>query len=108
MYPDDRILVAVVTNQHDWDLVHYEDWPHPYDGPGNNTNIYYPMALPGFSWPYADNAVGFDTFEVTRYSCDRYTLNVDSTDTSIYVSVITADPSYLEVFLVDPESYKTT
>jgi hypothetical protein len=81
----------------------YENWPHPYDTAGNNTNIYYPMALPGFYWPYADSTAGFDTFEVTRYSCDRYTLNVDNTDTSIYVSVTTANPSYLEVFLVDPE-----
>ena len=80
-----------------------EDWPHPYDGPGDNTNIYYPMGLPGFYWPYVGGATGFDTFEVTKYSCDRYTLNVENTDSSIYVTVTTGSPSYLEVFLVDPE-----
>jgi len=81
----------------------FEDWPHPYDGPGDNTNIYYPLGMPGFYWPYADSATGFDTFEVTRYSCDRYSLKVGNTDSSIYVRVTTASPSYLEVFLVDPE-----
>jgi hypothetical protein len=81
----------------------YEDWPTPYDETGDNTNLYCPIAFPGFYWPYVLSNTGFDTFEVTRYSCNRYTLNVDNTDTSIYVSVTTADPSYLEVFLVDPE-----
>ena len=81
----------------------YEDWPHPYDGPGDNTNIYYPIGLPGLYWPFADSAGGIDTFEVTLYSCDRYTLNVGNSDSSIFVSVTTTDPSYLEVFLIDPE-----
>lgn len=81
----------------------YEDWPHPYDTPGDNTNIYYPISVPGFYWPYLDGTTGFDTFEITRYSCDRYKLNIDNSDSSIYVTVTTANPSYLEVFLVDPE-----
>jgi hypothetical protein len=82
----------------------YEDWPYPYDGAGpDNTNIYYPCSLPGLYWLYVDSVTGWDRFEITKYSCDRYTLNVDDTNSSIYVSVTTASPSYLEVFLVDPE-----
>jgi len=30
-----------------------EDWPHPYDGPGDNTNIYFPIAIPGLYLPFA-------------------------------------------------------
>ena len=86
-----------------YELAAYEDWPHPYDNPGDNTNIYYPITIPGLYWPFIDGTSGFDTFEVTKYSCDRYTLNVDNTDSSIYVTVTTPNPSYLEVFLVDPE-----
>jgi hypothetical protein len=81
----------------------WEDWPHPYDNAGNNTNIYFPIEVPGFHWPFADSNNGLDTFEVTLYSGDRYKLNVDNTDSSIYVSVTTDEPSYLEVFLIDPE-----
>lgn len=86
-----------------YELSTFEDWPHPYDTPGDNTNIYFPLGLPGLYWPFTDGTTGFDTFEVTKYSCDRYTLNVDNSDSSIYVTVTTSDPSYLEVFLVDPE-----
>ena len=81
----------------------YEDWPHPYDTDGDNTNIYYPVTIPGLYWPYLDDDSGFDTFEITKYTGDRYTLNVGNSDSSIYVTVTTANPSYLEVFLVDPE-----
>jgi len=81
----------------------FEDWPHPYDNAGNNTNIYFPIELPGFHWPFIDSTSGMDTFEVTLYSCDRYSLKVTNPDSSIYVSVTTDEPSYLEVFLVDPE-----
>ena len=38
-----------------------EDWPHPYDSAGNNTNIYFPIEVPGFHWPFADSATGIDT-----------------------------------------------
>ena len=81
----------------------YEDWPFPYDGQGDNTNIYFPVEIPGLHWPYVDSATGWDTFEITKYSCDRYTVNIDNSDTSIYATVTTAEPSYLEVFLLDPE-----
>ncbi|RLF33437.1 MAG: hypothetical protein DRN08_05485, partial [Thermoplasmata archaeon] len=79
-----------------------EDWPHPYDEPGDNTNIYYPIAIPGIYWPMLDGSSGFDTFEITRYSCDRYKIPISDTDTSLRVTVTTDTESYLEVFLVDP------
>jgi hypothetical protein len=80
----------------------YEDWPHPYDVPGDNTNIYFPISMPGLYWPYVDGTSGFDTFEITRYSADRYKIPISSTDSSIKVTVTTNEPSYLKVFLVDP------
>ncbi|MGC9554379.1 MAG: PPC domain-containing protein, partial [Thermoplasmatota archaeon] len=80
-----------------------EDWPHPYDGPGDNTNIYFPISIPGMWFPYAASSSGDWTLEVTKYSGDRYKIPVDTTDCSIEVSVTTEQPSYLEVFLVDPK-----
>ena len=80
-----------------------EDWPHPFDTPGDNTNIYFPIAIPGLYFPFAGSASGFTRLEVTRYSCDRYKLNIADTDTSIKVTVTTPTNSYLEVFLVDPQ-----
>lgn len=79
-----------------------EEWPHPFDGPGDNTNIYYPIATPGIYWPLLDGNSGFDTFEITRYTGDRYKIPISDTDTSLRVTVTTPTDSYLEVFLVDP------
>ncbi|RLF52049.1 MAG: hypothetical protein DRN24_03895 [Thermoplasmata archaeon] len=92
--------VGVITTR--YELGTAEDWPHPYDGPGDNTNIYFPIAIPGLYWPFIDGESGFSTFEITRYSCDRYKIPVTNVDTSIEVKVTTDTPSYLEVFLVDP------
>jgi len=77
-----------------------EDWPHPYDEPGDNTNIYYPIAIPGIYWPMIDGTSGFTKFEITRYSCERYTIPISDPDTSIKVTVTGAKD--LQVFLVDP------
>jgi hypothetical protein len=92
--------VGVITPR--FELGTEEDWPHPYDTPGDNTNIYFPIAMPGLYFPFVGSASGFDRLEVTRYSCDRYKFNVDDTDTSIRVTATTSSNSYLEVFLVDP------
>ena len=85
-----------------YELGAFEDWPHPYDTPGDNTNIYIPIGIPGLYWPYLDSQTGFDTFEITKYSCDRYKVPINDEDTSIEVTVTTDQASYLEVFLVDP------
>jgi hypothetical protein len=78
-----------------------EDWPHPYDARGDNTNIYFPIATPGFYWATIPDQGDF-TLEVTKYKGDRYKIPITSTDTSIKVTVTTDSPSYLKVFLVDP------
>ena len=80
-----------------------EDWPHPYDTPGDNTNIYFPVAIAGPYWPYITGTSGFDTFEITKYTGDRYTLQVTNSDSTIEVDVDTSSSEYLEVFLVDPQ-----
>ncbi|MBC7129000.1 MAG: PPC domain-containing protein [Thermoplasmatales archaeon] len=79
-----------------------EDWPHPYDARGDNTNIYFPVSVPGLWIPYVGSNSGDWTLEVTVYSGDRYTIPISTTDCSIKVTVTTDSPSYLEVFLVDP------
>lgn len=78
------------------------EWPHPYDGPGNSLNIYFPIALPGMYFPFGNTVSGDYTLEITKYSGDRYKIPISSTDTSLTVTVTTNQPSYLEVFLVDP------
>ena len=80
-----------------------EDWPHPYDGPGDNTNIYFPITIPGIWIPYVGSNSGDWTLEVTKYSGDRYKIPVSTTQCSLKVTVTTSEPSYLEVFLVDPQ-----
>ena len=99
-YGSDCPAVGLITPR--YELGTEEDWPHPYDGPGDNTNIYFPIAIPGIYWPMLDGSTGFDTFEITRYSCDRYKIPISDTDTSLKVTVTTDTESYLEVFLVDP------
>jgi hypothetical protein len=100
-YGSDCPEVGIVTTK--LELAAYEDWPHPYDEPGDNTNIYFPIALPGLFWPYLEGSTGFDTFEITKYSGDRYKIPIINTDSSIEVTVTTSSNSYLEVFLVDPQ-----
>jgi len=78
------------------------EWPHPYDGPGNSLNIYFPIALPGMYFPFGNTVSGDYTLEITKYLGDRYKIPISSTDTSLTVTVTTTQPSYLEVFLVDP------
>ncbi len=79
-----------------------EDWPHPYDGPGDNTNIYFPVTVPGLWFPYVAEDTGDWTLEVTKYSGDRYKVPVDDASSSLKVTVTTSQPSHLNVFLVDP------
>jgi len=97
----DAPAVGVITPR--FELGTHEDWPHPYDVPGDNTNIYFPIAIPGPYWPYVEKTDGFTSFEITEYSGDRYTLSVSDTDTSIEIEVTTGANEYLEVFLVDPQ-----
>jgi hypothetical protein len=93
--------VGVLTPR--YELGTHEDWPHPYDVPGDNTNIYFPISIPGPYWPYYDGSTGFETFEITRYSGDRYNLRVTDTDSSISVKVSTDTESYIQLFLIDPQ-----
>ena len=78
------------------------EWPHPYDGPGDSTHIYFPIAVPGMYFPFGNTLEGGYTLEITKYSGDRYKIPVTSTDSTLTVTATTSDPSYLEVFLVDP------
>lgn len=98
---DDCEGVGLLTPR--YELGTHEDWPHPYDAPGDNTNIYFPISMAGLYWPYYDGTSGFDTFEVTRYSCDRYKVPISNSDSSIEVEVTTDTNSYIQVFLVDPQ-----
>jgi hypothetical protein len=100
-YGSDCEAIGLITSK--YEIGTLEDWPHPYDEPGDNTNIYFPVAMPGLHWPYIDGATGFDTFEITKYSGDRYKIPITNTDSSIEVTVTTSSNSYLEVFLVDPQ-----
>jgi hypothetical protein len=86
-----------------YELVAYDDWPHPYDTDGDSTAIYYPVTLPGLYFPHVDSDDGNWTLEITKIAGDRYTIPISTTDSSLTVTVTTESESYLEVFLIDPQ-----
>jgi len=52
--------------------------------------------------PYATSDTGLDELQIVKYPGDRYKIPVDSTDSSIEVTIETDEPSNLVVYLVDP------
>jgi hypothetical protein len=63
MYPDDRVLVAVVTNQHDWQTIQTAGW---YRLPVKHA----PPGTPDFDWLafYFTRAFGEDRWAVHYYA----------------------------------------
>lgn len=84
--------------------VQSDDWPTPYDGPGDSGDTYYPVTRVGF-WAGLTKLgnTSYDYFNVTKYAGDRYRFRVNSNDAVINAVVTTDQPSDLLVFLVDPQ-----
>ncbi len=81
-------------------------WPVPYDGSGDGIDVYYPIAEPGI-WGTGSDITSDDWSHITvkKFAGDRYTLNVDDSESVLSVKTQTDSPSDLIVFLIDPEGY---
>ena len=51
---------------------------------------------------YTDSISGLDEMKIIKVTGDRYKIPIDSTDCSLKIMVTTDEPSYLRVYLVDP------
>jgi hypothetical protein len=78
-------------------------WPHPNDENGPDTDVYFPIVKPGIWMPFTDVISSLDEMQVTTIEGDRYNIPVRTTDCSINVTVTTDQPSYLRVYLIDPD-----
>jgi len=78
-------------------------WPYPYDSNGEDSDTFYPITKPGIWFPYVTDAAGLESLEIILYECDRYSIPVENTQTSIQVHITTGSPSNLIVYLIDPE-----
>ncbi|MCK4902892.1 MAG: hypothetical protein KAS76_05975, partial [Thermoplasmatales archaeon] len=70
------------------------------------TDTYYPLTVTGLAsvWAAGVGSVS-DAWDliITKLECDRYTIDVDDSDSVITAEVTTSSPSDLLVFLVDPD-----
>jgi len=83
-----------------------DDWPTPYDGPGNAFDIYHPVSRIGL-WS-ANTGVQntqFDLLRITKYAGDRYHVNVKNADSVLTAKVTTTESSDLLVYCIDPKGY---
>jgi len=83
-----------------------DDWPVPYDGTGDATDIYYPVVTRGI-WAASSglSKSHWSDMKITKYAGDRYKIKVDSSDSTLKVTVNTDSSSDLLVFLVDPKGH---
>jgi len=83
-----------------------DDWPTPYDGPGNAFDIYHPISRIGL-WSASSGLsdTQFDLLRVTKYAGDRYHVRVKNADSVLTAKVTTTEASDLLVFLIDPKGY---
>jgi hypothetical protein len=83
-----------------------DDWPTPYDGPGNAGDIYHPVSRIGlWSASAGVTTTQFDLLRVTKYAGDRYHFRVKDADSTITAKITTTEASDLLVFLIDPKGY---
>ena len=83
-----------------------DDWPTPYDGPGNACDIYQPVSRIGL-WSALTGVQNtqFDLLRITKYAGDRYHVHVKNADSVLTAKLTTTESSDLLVYLVDPKGY---
>ncbi len=81
-----------------------DDWPVPYDGHGDASDIYMPITRAGF-WSALSglNTALYDKLTVTKFEGDRYHVKVSPNDAVLTATVTTDTAADLMVFLVDPQ-----
>jgi len=78
-------------------------WPFPNDANGPDLDVYYPISLPGIWMPYTSSVSGMDEMKITQIAGKRYRIPITTTDCSLKVTVTTDDPTYLRIYLIDPQ-----
>lgn len=78
-------------------------WPHDNSVTGEDIDTYFPISQSGLWIPFVTDTEGLGALEITKYSGDRYTIDVGSSDSSLEVTVSTDEPSQLITYLIDPE-----
>jgi hypothetical protein len=83
-----------------------DDWPSPFDGPGNARDIYHPVSRIGL-WSASTeiSTSQFNVLRVTKYEGDRYHVRVKNSDSVLTATLTTTSASDLLVFLIDPAGY---
>ena len=78
-------------------------WPGHVE---EKTDTYYPLTKAGVSaiWAAGVESTSPDwDLIITKLECDRYTINIDDSDTVLTAELTTTSPSDLIVFLIDPD-----
>jgi hypothetical protein len=94
--------VGVITSRYeslmsDW-------WPYGPDyESGNDTDIYFPIIHAGIWMPFTTITNNLEEMKIFKVPGDRFSLSVGDTDSSLSVTVTTDEPSYLRVYLIDPD-----
>jgi hypothetical protein len=78
-------------------------WPYPYDFNGPDYDTFFPVTQSGIWMPYVTSESGLEELQVLKIPGDRYSIPVDSSDSSIEVTISNGEASTLIVYLVDPE-----
>jgi len=90
-----NIFPHYMTMTTDW-------WPEHVD---EKTGTYYPITLAGATPIWAagvSSTTGDFDMIITKLECDRYTIDVDKTNSVLTAQITTSTPSDLLVILVDP------
>jgi hypothetical protein len=72
-------------------------WPEGVD----KDDIWQPIMFPGIYGIVSDDRGDF-LATATMYSCDRYKIPVENSESTLRVTIETDEPSYLWVYLIDP------
>ncbi|UCF12214.1 MAG: hypothetical protein JSW06_09255 [Thermoplasmatales archaeon] len=86
----------------------FDDWPTPYDAPGDSVGLYYPITQMGI-WSTGTEVgpTSYDSMEITKIAGHRHRIRIGAADADsvLKVTVETDTESDLQVFLVDPKGH---
>ncbi len=77
-------------------------WPFPDDANGPDTDVCYPITMPGFWLPYSADTTGLTEMQITLIEGKRFRIPISNVDCSLKVTVTTDSPSYLRIYIIDP------
>ena len=78
-------------------------WPYSGQPGGPDLDLFYPITAPGLWMPYTSSVTGMDELRITQIAGRRFRIPIFSTDSSLKVTVTTEEPTYLRIYLIDPQ-----